>query len=331
MAYSDEQILTLSPFSVIMMMSVADGGNQFNLDRAVQLIEKLNEDLIAIESRLLWKKVQEFLKEIDLATEAAKTIRSNPIKFLSPLGKVRGIVDKLYPDEAEDFCHGLVELGRVAATHMDPDGSSEMTGREKKGENFLKVMLLDSDPLARAKIASILEILCLGLEKRSSDKSQLGASPSTQLQSTATIAVDQQVVLDRGPGLVFALVAAADGKVDKKEMAVFAKILAAAKSSTIKSPALGRSLDIKRSCESVDHYIKTIANGSDPQKELEILCNAIDGTLSALEAQQFKLGLAYIGKQVAEASGGYSGSFGSNDCKKEKAVLGSILVALKIV
>lgn len=162
MPYTDEQILTLAPFSVILMMSLVDGGSPYNIERAIRFLGNLDEARFENSSPLLRVKIAQLLTDVDLIAEV---LQNNPIDIIAPLGRLRKILDERVPDDAERFCQELIALARFAATFDHPDGSAELTVNEMKYETFLNIMLLDKDPIAREETATIIEFLCHALRK----------------------------------------------------------------------------------------------------------------------------------------------------------------------
>ncbi len=138
--------------------------------------------------------------------------------------------------------------------------------------------------------------------------------------------IDDFNKLKQAPFLIFFLVAAADGKVDKKELTEFIKVLS--------NPELLEDALMNRVITNIINDIPTMiadmaSRELDYISELGILQNIADNNLSEDEANQFKISLFRIGKNIAEASGGFFG-FGSKISKEEKAALAAIALCLGI-
>ena len=138
--------------------------------------------------------------------------------------------------------------------------------------------------------------------------------------------LDDYQKLKNAPYLIFFLVAAADGKVDKKEMKEFIKVLS--NPELLKNTLMNKIITdtISRAGE----YITEVASGeTDFIQELSSLKEIVESNLTESEANDFKLSLFMLGKYIAEASGGFFG-FGSKISKEEKAALAAIAVCLDI-
>ncbi len=143
------------------------------------------------------------------------------------------------------------------------------------------------------------------------------------------VTAEQRDVLDGGPALVFLAVAASDGKVNKRETTTFAKVIVEAGHLRAECPSLGRALEA--SLDKVPEMIARIeaSDGFDVEAEMRRVGETVDVCLSEDEAQNYKLGLLYIGKEVAEASGGFFG-LGRRICEGEATALKMIAGALGI-
>ena len=132
--------------------------------------------------------------------------------------------------------------------------------------------------------------------------------------------------LKQSPFLIFFLVAAADGNVDKKEVAALQKLLS--DSDNFKNRLLNRI--ITNVITDIPNIILSMMQKEmNYIEELDKLKNIIDTNLSPTEANEFKIALFMVGKQIAEASGGFLG-FGSKISKEEKGALAAIAVCLGI-
>jgi hypothetical protein len=158
MSQSKEQMLTLSPFSVVMMMSMV-GGNAESLDRGAILLGQLIDKEFEVKSPLLSSKIDQLPQEME---QLGKMIQAGALEILAPLGVVRDILDEKYPEEAVGFCEGLMDLARLSASSLDPNGNGELNQQQEKSMKVLEVMLLDIDPEARKDIAKVLAMICAG-------------------------------------------------------------------------------------------------------------------------------------------------------------------------
>lgn len=69
----------------------------------------------------------------------------------------------------------------------------------------------------------------------------------------------------------------------------------------------------------------------DPKEVLENITRAIDAKLPLKDAHEFKLALVMIGKEIAEASGGFLSMFGSKMSKEEEQALAAISLIIGLV
>ncbi|MES9939260.1 MAG: hypothetical protein ABW104_00220 [Candidatus Thiodiazotropha sp. 6PLUC2] len=129
------------------------------------------------------------------------------------------------------------------------------------------------------------------------------------------------------PIVVFALVAGADGTIDRKEVVSFHKELlkGIAGDSAMMQHVM---IEVIPNMESLT---KDVLHGEvDPKSVIEKIAKAVDLKLSDDEAMQFKLSLLQFGKAVAESSGGFLGIFGNKISKEEKTALAALAVLLKV-
>lgn len=137
---------------------------------------------------------------------------------------------------------------------------------------------------------------------------------------------DDFELLKQSVFLVFFLVAAADGKVDKKELIAFVTLLS--NPEKINNSLLNRI--VTNVISDAPAIVTEIARQDiNYIEELRRLKTVINKNLSAGDANAFKLSLILLGKEIAEASGGFLG-FGSKISKDEKAALGAIALCLGV-
>ncbi len=131
--------------------------------------------------------------------------------------------------------------------------------------------------------------------------------------------------LAKAPALIFLLVAAADGKVDKKEIAQFRKIL--------QDPAYQPLFAAMRETEmDVGQLLAALKdNGRSPIDELTILRKILESLMPEEAATAYKIMLLKLAKSIAEASGGFLGVFGSKISKEEKNAIAAIAATLGLL
>ncbi|GHA03212.1 hypothetical protein GCM10008090_10250 [Arenicella chitinivorans] len=132
--------------------------------------------------------------------------------------------------------------------------------------------------------------------------------------------------LKQAPFLIFFLVAAADGSIDKKEVREFMEVLS--NPEILNNPLLNRI--ITNVINQIPSVISDMATKEiDYISELAQLKFIADSSLPDDQANHFKISLLLLGKKIAEASGGFFG-FGSKISKEEKGALAAIAVCLGI-
>ena len=133
-------------------------------------------------------------------------------------------------------------------------------------------------------------------------------------------------ILPRSPLLIFLLVAASDGKVDKKELANFQKVIIG--SGKLQSTLLQKA--IADMLPNLERFLVELTSGKfDYIAELKSIGEYVDKNYPADEAQTFKLSLVGLGKLIAESSGGFFG-FGNKISKEEETALIAIAVTLGV-
>ncbi|AJQ95462.1 hypothetical protein [Gynuella sunshinyii] len=155
---------------------------------------------------------------------------------------------------------------------------------------------------------------------------QAGVSVGYGSDENTNFSSDDFETLKQSVFLIFFLVAAADGKVDKKELIAFIKLLS--------DPEKITNTLLNRIVTNVINDVPTIISEMAKKKldyieELGKLKKIIDNNLSAEEANSFKISLFLVGREIAEASGGFFG-FGSKISKEEKGALAAIALCLGV-
>lgn len=125
-------------------------------------------------------------------------------------------------------------------------------------------------------------------------------------------------ILSSAPLLVFALVSAADGKIDANEVKSFQnEVLSGVNTENV---TLQRILMLAMA--NFAPMMQGIMKGQiDPLQSLIAVSGFLDRQLEKQEAEEIKKAFYNIGKSVAEASGGLFGLFGSKISKEEKKAL----------
>ncbi len=144
------------------------------------------------------------------------------------------------------------------------------------------------------------------------------------MSAQRSFATEEWQTLQFAPLWVFAQVAGADRKIDKKEMAALAKEISEA---PLFKGALVREvlISVRGDFENVWRQFQ-----ADPRGVLEGLQEVrqlLDSQVSADDAKRFKGSMLLIGRNIAEASGKL---FGSKVCEEEKAALALVSIALNM-
>ena len=147
------------------------------------------------------------------------------------------------------------------------------------------------------------------------------ARPATATSGPTTA---ELATITRAPLLVFLLVAAADGKVDKKELAGFQKVIVGV--MTAATPLLRDAMS--RLLPQMDKFLDELEH-INPVEELQRLAGILD-THYPQEAPAFKEQLLSIAVKIAESSGGFLG-FGSKVSDDEKAAIAGIGITLGLI
>lgn len=155
---------------------------------------------------------------------------------------------------------------------------------------------------------------------------QAGVSTGYRGEENTDFSSDDFETLKQSVFLIFFLVSAADGKVDKKELVAFVKLLS--------DPEKIKNSLLNRIVTNVIHEVPAIVSEMARKKldyinELGKLKRVIDDNLSSEDANSFKMSLLLVGKEIAEASGGFLG-FGSKISNEEKGALAAIALCLGV-
>ena len=155
---------------------------------------------------------------------------------------------------------------------------------------------------------------------------QAGVSTGFAGDESTDFSVEEFEVLKQAPFLIFFLVAASDGKVDKKEVVAFANLLS--DPNKITNPLLIRI--ITNVINNTREMLADMATRKlDFVGELTKLGSVVDNNMPEAEANAFKVSLLSMAVEIAGASGGFLG-FGSKISKEEKASIAGIALCLGI-
>jgi hypothetical protein len=129
------------------------------------------------------------------------------------------------------------------------------------------------------------------------------------------------------PIVIFAMVASADGSIDRREIQSFQQQLV--QSLIVDNPIVKQlMMDVMPNLEQL---MRDVLEGIvDPKSTLEEITAAVDSKLTGEDAMQYKLSLMQIGNMVAESSGGFLGVFGDKVSKEKKQTLAALRAILKI-
>jgi hypothetical protein len=150
-----------------------------------------------------------------------------------------------------------------------------------------------------------------------------GPSASASAPAATSLSPEDDAIVVRSPLLVFLLVAAADGKVDKKELAMFEQIISGVTAGA--TPLLRDAM--ARMVPELERHLSDLQE-RDPVEDLKRLATLLDTQFSD-QASAFKHTLVAIGIKIAESSGGFLG-FGSKISKTEAQAIAGIAVILGV-
>lgn len=198
-----------------------------------------------------------------------------------------------------------------------------------------RLKLSQMDGISQEEIETLTEAFFDGLESHPQGGKiwnekyvdQAGESTGNYGDERTEFSEEEFESLKQSPFLIFFLVAAADGTIDKKEMQEFISILA--QPEKFNSPLLYRI--ITNVINDIPVILTRIAQQEiDYVAELQKVKTIVDNKLSPEDANDFKMALLQVGKGIAEASGGLFG-FGSKIGKEEKTALAGIALCLEII
>ena len=152
-------------------------------------------------------------------------------------------------------------------------------------------------------------------------------APATDTSYRSKFTDEQWLNILYSPIVTFALVAGADGKIDKKEAVGFRNQLIqglAVDNAMLQEVMVGIIPEVGALMNEV------IGGGVDPKAVLENVASSVDANLCSDDAMHFKLSLLQIGKAIAESSGGFMGMFGSRISKEETRALAAMALLLNL-
>ncbi|WP_237054056.1 hypothetical protein [Marilutibacter chinensis] len=157
---------------------------------------------------------------------------------------------------------------------------------------------------------------------------EAGATAGEAGEQATEFSPDEFDVLKRSVFMVFAAVAASDGKIEKKEAETFVKTLGDAE--LLRNPLMNRI--VTNVIHDIPGIMASIFSDDAPSPAIELLQARliVDAKLPADEAGEFKQALLGLGHAIASASGGGLFGFGSRISKDEKQALAAIAACLGV-
>ncbi|MDX1679928.1 MAG: hypothetical protein R3242_04275 [Akkermansiaceae bacterium] len=156
-----------------------------------------------------------------------------------------------------------------------------------------------------------------------SETSSAGGDSSHSPDGEATEEEWEQ--LAEAPAVAFLVIAAADGKIDKKEIEEFGEVLGGLASQG-DIPSVSRLMNL--AAASFQTIIPELTSGNfDPVEKLLKFRVIVDSKFPEEDAARLKASVLFIAQKVAESSGGFMG-LGSKISKKEKKALALVAYAL---
>ena len=115
------------------------------------------------------------------------------------------------------------------------------------------------------------------------------------------------------PGIIFLLVASADGNIDKKELKRFATLMAS------KDYAILTSMLDQAGATIPDLLDEVLLHDLDPYQELQSVCSILDIYLSEKAAETYKVTLYRLARGIARSSAGLFGFLGARISQEQEA------------
>lgn len=223
------------------------------------------------------------------------------VKNLSNYGHMASLVDA-----GAELITTLGEWGNICETPVPAGHFYEVLGDrvENLGEyNYVPAIDFRAEPELTAALRRM---------------SVPTAVPRASAGRTEALTDEDWATLAKAPCIVFVLVASANGRIDKKELALFRSILK--NNEGIPSPIFATIINVTKA--NVQQLIAEISRSemSLAQQLLQISFLLQSGRIPRDEAVSIARCLCKLGKAVATASGGFLG-FGSKISKKEAEML----------
>jgi hypothetical protein len=136
---------------------------------------------------------------------------------------------------------------------------------------------------------------------------------------------EEWALIGQAPVLAFLLVAAADGNVDKKEVASFGKTLSGL-ASQHEHPATAKMMQMAQ--QGLPEILPRLLSGKiEPVELMRSFTELVERRFSQQDAQIIKTAILFTAHQIAESSGGFLG-MGPKISKQEKQALGALVSLL---
>jgi hypothetical protein len=148
MAYTDEQILAISPIAVIVVMSAGNG--KYNFKQTLQQVGQFKDEQFGNQCETFRLSIETLLNDSDYAAE------KNPLEIIAVIGRIRKTLQEVCPREADAFCYELIALARFSATNTIHGARTDMTDKEIERERLLRAMLAIDEPKEGGEIFAIL-------------------------------------------------------------------------------------------------------------------------------------------------------------------------------
>ena len=189
--------------------------------------------------------------------------------------------------------------------------------------------------VSRDAVEELMNAFIAGLESHEEGRrlwaekyvAEPGATAGSAGQESTAFTQEEFDLLKRSVFMVFAAVAASDGKIEKKEAETFVKSLTSGE--LLENPLMNRI--VTNVIHDIPGIMASIFSGEAPSPAVELLQVrlVVDERMPADQADGFKRALLTLGHSIASASGGLFG-FGSKVSKEEKQALAAIATCLGV-
>lgn len=208
------------------------------------------------------------------------------------------------------------DISKIAGFFAEGMGSHE-DGMELIENNYSGVKFFQVDSGYTIDIECMKKDSQDTLDDINTNEPDFGITPSSE----------DYVILSHFPAVVFLQIAAADGSIDKKEVKAFIDLLMKIDAENCRSIDLCRKVLIADFSSILEKILK------DPDligEVTEASMEIIEEKMNSIESLKFRKFMLTIAREVASASGGFLGIFGSKIGKQEKAAIESIKSTLKL-